>query len=413
MNHRFVLAGVVLAFCFEIHDATAGGLDDRAAAVAAEEHGDPAAAVRLLSRALGDATLSDAVKADVYADRGALYGKTKAADLAIADFNQAIHLDPDSVHAYLGRAAVNRGKGQYQQALDDYDTAIKLNPDATADAYIGRATAYHALGRDGEAVIDDDAALHLVPQSVEALIGRAAAELALHHFKLAIADYAVAIHLKPDAADAYLGRGMAFLQHAKYVDAIADFDATIRMRPDDAPAFVARGSAHLGAGHLEMAADDFSKAIALAPDPADAYSGRGEAEFGLGKYEAAAADFGESLKRVPGSAGIVLWRHVARARLGADDKEELISNAFRLDPKIWPSRLVALYLGSAAPDDIAAATPKRAAARCLAAFHLGEYHLFSDGKAAAGPQLKIAAETCPAAQPEHVLAATELKQLGF
>ena len=55
--------------------------------------------------------------------------------------------------AYYNRGMVCNKLGRYQEAIADYTTAIKINPD-DADAYVNRGAAYDDLGRYQEAIAD-------------------------------------------------------------------------------------------------------------------------------------------------------------------------------------------------------------------------------------------------------------------
>jgi Flp pilus assembly protein TadD len=47
---------------------------------------------------------------------------------AIADFTEAIHLNPKSASTYNRRGLAYRRSGDLVRAIDDYTTAIGLNP---------------------------------------------------------------------------------------------------------------------------------------------------------------------------------------------------------------------------------------------------------------------------------------------
>ena len=50
-------------------------------------------------------------------------------DRALADFDQAIKLDPRNPLPFYNRGLAYRDKGDTQHAIEDYDTALKLDPD--------------------------------------------------------------------------------------------------------------------------------------------------------------------------------------------------------------------------------------------------------------------------------------------
>ncbi|TRU85433.1 MAG: tetratricopeptide repeat protein, partial [Microcystis novacekii Mn_MB_F_20050700_S1D] len=56
---------------------------------------------------------------------------------AVADYNQAIKLNPDDANAYYNRGVAKYNLGDNQGAIADYNQAIKLKPD-DAIAYYNR-----------------------------------------------------------------------------------------------------------------------------------------------------------------------------------------------------------------------------------------------------------------------------------
>ncbi len=63
--------------------------------------------------------------------------KTKCrqgSDLAIADFDRAIEVQPDYAEAYSNRGEAYEDKGDYERAIADYGRAIELQPDVAEAA---------------------------------------------------------------------------------------------------------------------------------------------------------------------------------------------------------------------------------------------------------------------------------------
>ncbi len=92
----------------------------------------------------------------VYVDRGLIWKEKGEPDIAIADFNEAIRLEPDNEVAYLNRGNAWLAKGMYARAIADYGEAIRLDP-KYARAYNNRAwvlaTAPVAKYRDGKEAV--------------------------------------------------------------------------------------------------------------------------------------------------------------------------------------------------------------------------------------------------------------------
>jgi tetratricopeptide (TPR) repeat protein len=68
-----------------------------------------------------------------YCNRGSAYLEKKDYDRAIADYDQAVKLDPNDAAAYLGRGSAYLKKGDYDSAYADMEKVLQINPN-NADA---------------------------------------------------------------------------------------------------------------------------------------------------------------------------------------------------------------------------------------------------------------------------------------
>ena len=87
---------------------------------------------------------------------------------AIAEFHEAVRLDPQDPDPYLFRGISYLNVGEYDLALEDLNSAISFDP-TDADAYYYRAIVYTHLGMDDEAEEDVDRAedLGVDPKLIE------------------------------------------------------------------------------------------------------------------------------------------------------------------------------------------------------------------------------------------------------
>jgi tetratricopeptide (TPR) repeat protein len=131
-------------------------------------------------------------------------------DRAIADFNQAIRLNPTYALAFGNRGFVYARKDSNDRAIADFNEAIRLDP-TYAIAFRGRGVAY---GNKGD-------------------------------YDRAIADFTEAIRLDPKLAPAFSNRGLAYERKGSFDRAIADYNEAIRLNPTDATSFCRRGRAKL------------------------------------------------------------------------------------------------------------------------------------------------------------------------
>ena len=126
--------------------------------------------------------------APAYLQRGDTFADRHEYDRAIADYTQAIHLQPDYAEAYNNRGYAYYWQGQYPNAIADYDRAIALRP-TYPYAYNNRGAAYMASGDADRAIPDFNQALQQQPDLVQAYTNRGNAYLRMGRFDQARADF--------------------------------------------------------------------------------------------------------------------------------------------------------------------------------------------------------------------------------
>jgi tetratricopeptide (TPR) repeat protein len=178
-------------------------------------------------RSIGENFSSVSVDANImwqwqYGDEG-IEGR-QAYDRAIADFTQAIKLDPKNVQAYTYR-------GYVSENLADFAQAIRLDP-KNVEVYYARGSLYWRRWDYARAIPDLTQAIKLDPNNAVIYIMRGTAYSMKDDHDRAIADYTQAIRIDPNYAQTYNYRGEAYYNKGDYDRAIADFEAALRINPN-------------------------------------------------------------------------------------------------------------------------------------------------------------------------------------
>lgn len=232
----------------------------------AEERGDSNGALALLNKALS----YDARNGALYATRGYTFVRLGQDDLAFADFEQAIKLDPDSWGGRLGRATLYFRRGERTRGESDYAHLLMLSP-TSADVYMSRGWAYtnagaHALGR-----ADFEKALEFRPAETEAVAGRAVTNARLGDRSAARADIAEFIKRNSNNGRQWLLLGEAQSICGDHGGALASYDRAIALglaREHWATLRLGRSDAYLALGRRAEAIAEFRLAEKVSPqDP--------------------------------------------------------------------------------------------------------------------------------------------------
>jgi tetratricopeptide (TPR) repeat protein len=181
----------------------------------------------------------------------------------------------------------------YQSAIEDYNKAIKLQPEHV-NSYFNRGLAKYHVG----AIQDYTKVIQLNDFHAEAYRHRGLAKYALGDYEGAMQDATQAIALNPTLDRAYCDRGLAKNKLDNVHGAIEDFSKNIELKPSEV-AYYNRGNTKLKLGDREAAIEDYTKAIELKPDFAAAYYGRGLVNYKLGNYTRAKEDYNKAIEMKP------------------------------------------------------------------------------------------------------------------
>ncbi|MEG4457237.1 TerD family protein [Microcoleus sp. N9_A1] len=140
------------------------------------------------NRAVISQRVAIAQKAATFSNQGSL--KIQKGDVpgAIANFTQALALNPNIPQAYLGLGIATGQQGNKQQAIYNYDRALQFNPNL-AEAYFGRGQAYYELGNKQKAIGDYEQAIRVNPNYGLAYLERGAIRCMLGTKTQAVADF--------------------------------------------------------------------------------------------------------------------------------------------------------------------------------------------------------------------------------
>jgi lipoprotein NlpI len=183
------------------------------------------------TRAVASEQLSQEKLAKTFHSRGVEWIGKGDYDRAIADYDEAIRLDPQDPLAYYNRGVAWHGKHDYDRAIADYDQAIRLNPQ-DPQAYDSRGNAWQAKGDLERAIAEYDDAIRLDPQHARALRNRGYARFLRGSFAEAAKDLAETSRLIPGDADAARWLFLARARSDSLQRARAELTAA-KVNPDD------------------------------------------------------------------------------------------------------------------------------------------------------------------------------------
>jgi len=281
LTHRVFVSNATRTMYITYEGGPMFGLTPRGAVTAAGEKLD-----------LSDKA-AEPTDAEGYSRRGAVFASNRKLEEALADFDKAVKLAPADGRYVYQRGMAHLANRQPLLAGADLDRAVALSPN-DADARLVRAQ-MHVARNDIAGAADDLAAAdrNLAPSSDKRLTLAALFNETDNHAG-AIANYDLWLKTHGDdssRATAFNGRCWARGLLGQELDkALADCNAALKLRPGT-PAFLdSRALVRLRRGETAAALADYDLAVKGAPRNAWSLYARSVAEQRAGKTEQAAAD---------------------------------------------------------------------------------------------------------------------------
>lgn len=165
----------------------------------------------------------------------------------------------EHVDNYYEQGLALMDEGDFEQAIQMFDNAIKLSLGDIAEIYVVRGEAYAYLGKWKEAEKSINDALRLQPYLATAYNERGNVRRFLQKFDDAINDYTMAINIDPTYYEAYYNRALAYEEKRQLPEAENDLTRTLALNPTISQAYEARGRIRAAQRNYDGAIDDLTR----------------------------------------------------------------------------------------------------------------------------------------------------------
>lgn len=287
-----------------------------------------------LQKAKDDLELTGKVAQTALGKKGETTYQLGRYEEALDDFNSALKLNPEYTFALAGRGETYRLMERYEEALKDFSRAIELDP-KYAWAIGSRGQVYHAMQNYAQALVDLNHAIELDSTLDWAICARGETYRLMERYEEALKDFNRAIQLNPEYADALGSRGQVYRAMQNYEQALVDLNHATELDPTLDWAIAERGETYRLVGRYEEALKDFNRALELDPKYTFALSSRGQTYRQMEQYEKALADLNHAIELDPKLDWAITERGETY-RLMERYEEALadFNHALELDPKL-------------------------------------------------------------------------------
>ncbi|MFN8361409.1 MAG: tetratricopeptide repeat protein [Candidatus Kapaibacterium sp.] len=173
---------------------------------------------------------------------------------------------PVTVADYFASGRNYMKKGNFKEAILDFDLAIDIEP--TGTIYYNRAFAKSKVMDFYGAIEDYDKVIEFKFRIADAYFERGYCKDQLNNLEGAIEDFTKVIAIDPKFVSAYNSRALTKMKQKKYTEAIKDFDKSIEIKPGYGNIYNMRGYAKLEIGDKTGACDDWTIASVLGVEEA-------------------------------------------------------------------------------------------------------------------------------------------------
>jgi tetratricopeptide (TPR) repeat protein len=203
---------------------------------------DKARPIEACSRMIGSGLLSDEQLVAAYNQRGLHYYSLAQRDLATADYDAALKIQPDTPAVLTNRSLIYMEYGKDDAALSDLNKAVELSgPALAARTRLYRATALTGLKEYDKAISDVDESQRLDPTDSEGYMARAVIESRRQRYDAALQAYDEFGKRSPaHIVAALIGRASTLEAAGRPAEALLAYENVLKAAPANTQAMTAR-----------------------------------------------------------------------------------------------------------------------------------------------------------------------------
>jgi tetratricopeptide (TPR) repeat protein len=281
-------------------------------------------------------------------------------DLAFADVNDALRLDPKNVTALILRGEMWVVRNRLGQALADVNKAIELDP-RSSDSFADRGTHYLYVKEYDKALADFERAIELYSRRATIYVFEGLIYTERHEPEKSEIAFNHALRIDPQRTDALVGLGTIHMMRSERTDALTALNKAIQIDPRCDSAYERRAFLNRIFGDDGQALADLEQAVHLNREGPLYIYNRGFLLYSRAEFDGALVDVETAIRPDPnddqphhGRAWILMACPVSRIRNG---EQAIVSATRACDLTKWrePRYLATLAAAYSETGDFASA----------------------------------------------------------
>ena len=212
-------------------------------------------------------------------------------------WTHTIENTPDNYVAHYNLGSVLLHKNQPRAAISQFEEAERINP-SLSNAYVDSGSAFMLLREVDRAIDCYNQALRLRPDA-ETWSNLGSALLEKGQVDEAIASYRNAVALAPKSADIQYNLGRALSAKHEWPEAIACYQTGLKLKPNDPKLLNSMGAAFAKAGRIDESLQQINEALRIDPNFAEAHYNLGVVLDYMGRRDEAILQYEEALRLKP------------------------------------------------------------------------------------------------------------------
>jgi tetratricopeptide (TPR) repeat protein len=217
---------------------------------------------------------------------------------ALEQYELAIALDPNYALSYYGRAMWSKQNNPDNDYDKDLTRAINRDPDFI-DGYIERAYFYGRRNNWVDALTDLERANQIAPENAFVLIRLGRAQIKNNKADSALDNIIRAQIIDPTILEGYLALGEAYDALKLYSQALTPLGISTIYDPEEILGWIRLGEAYTGMGQYPQAVEACTRAVDLDVNSVQARLCRGKVYRIIGEYKLAVTDLQIAAERAP------------------------------------------------------------------------------------------------------------------